>query len=242
MKADIRGSVALVTGASRGIGRAVAVALAREGCDLALVARGAEGLEETAESCRAEGARCLTIAVDLANTAAIPAVVERCVEALGRIDILVNNAGIYGRRGPSQEADPAMWDAVVDLNLRTAMHLTRAALPHIIEAPRGAVIHIASVAGKMAFGGGAAYTASKHGLVGFAGALYEDVREHGVKVCAICPGFVNTPMVASRGLDAARMIQPEDVADTVSFVATFPDTGCPTEILLRPQRTPYVSR
>jgi NAD(P)-dependent dehydrogenase (short-subunit alcohol dehydrogenase family) len=105
---------------------------------------------------------------------------------------------------------------------------------------RRAIINIASISGKMSFGGAAVYAASKHALVGFTGSLYEDVREAGIKVCAICPGFVNTGM-ASRNpdLDPSRMIQPEDVARAVLFVACFPETGCPTEIVIRPQRSPY---
>jgi 3-oxoacyl-[acyl-carrier protein] reductase len=101
------------------------------------------------------------------------------------------------------------------------------------------VIHIASIVSRMSFAGGGAYCASKHAVLGYSNALFEDVREAGVKVCAIQPGYVSTDMVAGRGLAMEKMIQPEDIAKTVTFVATYPDTGCPVEIIVRPQRAPF---
>jgi NADP-dependent 3-hydroxy acid dehydrogenase YdfG len=126
------------------------------------------------------------------------------------------------------------------VNIKALMHLTRHALPHLMRQPRSAVVNISSIAGKMGFAGGGAYCASKHAVMGFSEAVFEDVREHGVKVCAICPGYVRTELISARGgLDAAKMLQPEDVADAVLYVARCADTACPTEIVLRPQRTPY---
>jgi len=125
------------------------------------------------------------------------------------------------------------------VNVNGLMCVTRHARPHLVAAGRGAVIQIASVAGRMSFSGGGAYCASKHAVMGYTEAVFEDVREAGVKVTAICPGFVNTDMVSGRGLLMDRMIQPADVATAALFVAGFPDTGCPTEIVLRPQRSPY---
>ena len=241
MSDALEGRVAIVTGASRGIGRALADALAEAGMDVALFARSEEALEETAAAVEAAGGRALAYPIDLSTPAAMVPALATVRKVLGRIDVVVNNAGVYGTRGPAQDAELAMWDTVLDVNLRAMMHLTRHALDDIVRSPAGAVVNIASIAGKMTMGNGAAYTTSKHGVVGFSGALFEDLRERGVKVCAICPGFVNTDMVGSRGLDAAKMIQPEDIARTVLFVLNFPTTGCPTEIVLRPQRTPYTS-
>ncbi|MEC9071113.1 MAG: SDR family NAD(P)-dependent oxidoreductase, partial [Myxococcota bacterium] len=147
-------------------------------------------------------------------------------------------AGIYAS-GLAHEADMDAFDQVIDVKVKALMRLTRLSLPHLLEASPAAVINVASVAGKMTFRGGGAYCASKHAVMGFTGSVFEDVREQGVKVCAICPGFVNTSMVAGRGLDMDKMIQPDDIADAVAFVASFPDTGCPTEIVIRPQRNPY---
>ena len=131
------------------------------------------------------------------------------------------------------------WDRVIDINLRSLIHLTRHALPEIEKGPRGAIINIASISARMSHGGAGIYCATKHGVLGFAGSVFEDVRERGVKVSTICPGFVNTDMVSARDLVLEKTIQPEDIARTVLFVLTFPDTGCPTEIVVRPQRSPY---
>jgi NADP-dependent 3-hydroxy acid dehydrogenase YdfG len=237
---SIRGRAALVTGASRGIGRAVALALAAEGCDVALLARGVEGLQETARACEAHDVQALCLAVDLTDDASLQAAVVRAVEAFEGIDILVNNAGIM-LRDTVPDADPDDWDRMLDVNLRAVMRLTRLTLPHMGRADRGVIVNISSIAGKVTYSGGAGYCASKHGLLGFTGALFEDVRERGIKVCAVCPGFVRTDMVGEgRNLDPSKMIQPEDVAEAVLFVAKFPGTACPTELTLRPQRTPYV--
>lgn len=238
MARSIRGNVALVTGAGRGIGQAIARALADEGCDVALLARNADELEETARHCRAAGVRTLCLPADLTQTGAIEASVARCAETLGRLDILINNAGIF-HWGSSLEADPDAWDQLIDLNLRAAMRATRRALPYIARGEHGAVIFIASMAGKFAYGMNPAYVASKHGLVGLAGSVFEDVRERDIKVCAICPGLVSTSVTADIAIDPAKAIQPEDVAAAVRFVVTFPNSACPTEILLSPQRNPW---
>ncbi len=237
---SLHDSVALVTGASRGIGRAIAETLASAGCRVALSARSEASLSETVERCREKGGDALPIGVDLATDSGPSKVVETTVARLGRLDILVNNAGVMTRNSV-QESDPDDWDAMINLNLRALMRVTRLAVPHLAKRPRSAIINVASIAGKMTSASGAGYAASKHGVVGFSGALFEDVRELGIKVCTLCPGFVRTDMVVGDGLDGERMIQPSDVAETVLFVATFPDTGCPTEIILRPQRSPYVA-
>lgn len=236
----LAGQVAFVTGASRGIGRAIATMLAREGCSLALVGRDEAALAETAAACAAFGATVLPLPADLRDTAAIPALVERCVRHFGQLNILINNAGIFDWAS-TVDADLAAWDAVLDTNLRATMHLTHSAAPHIVRHGRGAIIFIASMAGKRAFANNAAYIASKHGLVGFAGGVFEDLRAHNVKVCAICPGFVNAG--ASLTINAppetfAEFIQPDDVARAVGFVLSFPATACPTEIILSPQQPP----
>jgi len=238
MDPALRGRVALVTGASRGIGRAVAVTLAREGVQVALCARARDPLEETAAACGEHGVDTLVLPADLARPELTQGLVADTVARFGRLDFLVNNAGVFGG-GAADRADLATWNRTIDVNLRSLMHLTRHALPAIEQQSRGAVVNIASVSGKQSHGGAADYCATKHAVVGFTGALFEDVRAHGVKVCAICPGFVNTDMVAGDRLVPERMIQPEDIARTVLFVLRFPDTGCPVEIVVRPQRSPY---
>lgn len=238
MNSPLQNHVAMISGASRGIGRAIALDLARAGADLALLARSEEALAETATLCREEGVRVLAIPTDVTERAALERAVSKTVDELGGLNVLVNNAGIYAK-GPAQSADIDTFERVIDVNVKALMNLTRLTLPHIL-ASRGhrAVIHIASIVSRMSFAQGGAYCASKHAVLGYSNSLFEDVREAGVKVCAIQPGFVATDMVAGHGLDMDKMIQPQDIAQTVRFVATYPDTGCPVEIIVRPQRSP----
>lgn len=238
---------ALVTGASRGIGEAIALALAAEGMSLSLVARDEKRLVQVADECLARGAKnVVTTPCDLSDPGLWKPVVDRAIEKLTRLDVLVNNAGAHVA-GPADRADFADWERAIALNLRALMALTRFALPHIEKQGAGAVVNIASIAGLMTTGGNnASYIATKHGVVGFTEALFEDVREKHVKVTAICPGMVNTDLVREgakkRTVDPARMIQPEDVALAVLYVLRSPATVCPTQIVLRPQRTPYVTK
>ncbi len=238
MDRPLANNVALITGASRGIGRAIALALAREGVHVALTARSSEALEETVMLCGEQGINALSIIADLSHAEETARIVGTTVAELGGIDILINNAGVFGH-GAAHDADLEQWDRGIDINLRSLVHLTRHALPHIEKNRHGAVINIASISGKMSHPNAGIYCATKHAVVGFSGSVFEDVREKGIKVCAICPGFVNTDMVAGRGLVPEKAIQPEDIARTVLFVLRFPDTGCPTEIIVRPQRSPY---
>lgn len=243
----LKNQVALITGASRGIGKAIAVSLAKAGVGVALVSRSAEALEETAKACREFGNPTLALPCDLGDTSSIQQLVSETTAKLGGLNVLVNNAGVYVG-GPADSGDLESWDLAIDINLKALMHLTRHALPEIEKATWGAVINIASMAGRRPFGGAGAYCATKHGVVGFTHALFEDVRERNIKVCAICPGFVATEMFSESGLSLEKMfqpdalekmIQPDDVAKAVEFVLTYPDTGCPIEIQIMPQRSPY---
>ncbi|MDW8053055.1 MAG: SDR family oxidoreductase [Anaerolineae bacterium] len=233
----LAGHAALVTGASRGIGRAVALMLAREGCNVALIGRHAEALHHVQRECEAEGVRALALAVDLAERAMIASAVDACEEAFGGLNILVNNAGIH-RFASAVDADLELWDRMVDVNLRAAMHATRLALPYIVAGTRagqrGAVVFISSLGGKFTAPTNAGYAATKHALTGFGGSVFEDVRDHGVKVCVIYPGWTNTGLLAD-WLDPREVIQPEDVAAAVRFVIHSAPTVCPTEIVLQPQ-------
>ena len=222
----------LVTGASRGIGRAIALELAESGCRVALVARRAEPLDRVAAEVEALGGRAWTFPCDLTDTRALSALVDGAAGALGGLDALVNNAGAFDFT-PAPEADLARWDALLDLNLRAVLHLTRHALPHLQARERSAVINIASMAGKDPVVGGGAYCATKFGLFGFGGALFQDVRSRGVKVCTIGPGQASRVDHAPP-LDAG-LVPGRDVARVVRFVLEFPATSCPTEILLRAQ-------
>ena len=233
----LEGHAALITGAGRGIGRTIAIMLAREGCDVVLVARNADELRETQRLCEAEGARALAMPLDLTNTAALASVISQAAHTFGGLNILVNNAGVHGFSSAA-EADLDMWDAMLDVNLRAVMHATAHAMPHIIDGAkygkRGACIFISSLGGKFSAATNAGYAATKHALTGFGGSVFEDVRDHGIKVCTIYPGWVNTDMLAD-WLQPGDAIQPEDVAEAVRYVIASPSTACPTEIVLQPQ-------
>jgi 3-oxoacyl-[acyl-carrier protein] reductase len=179
------------------------------------------------------------VPADLTRDEDLNRLVETVHGAWDNADILINNAG-WGRKAPIVHANVEDWDQTLRLNLRAPMMLARLMLPAMIQKGHGAIINIASISGKTGEANAAAYAASKFGLIGFSQSLYEEVREHGVKVAVISPGFVNTPLIPeTRHLDRSKMIQPEDIAETVRYVLLSPVTACPVEITIRPQRTPY---
>jgi NADP-dependent 3-hydroxy acid dehydrogenase YdfG len=233
----LQGHAAFVTGAGRGMGRAIALMLAREGCNVALVARNAGELNDTAQECEALGVRALPMPFDLADTSALADAIAETTRTLGRLNVLVNNAGMH-QFASSIDADLAMWDALLNVNLRAVMHATRLCLPHILagtaQGQRGAVIFMSSLGGKFAAPTNPGYAATKHALTGFAGSVFEDVRDHNVKVCALYPGWTNTGLLAD-WLDAGDAIQPDDVAEAVRFVIRSSPHVCPTEIVMHPQ-------
>ena len=230
------GKKALVVGAYGGMGKAVAVALIREGIACALMGRNLDRLAETVDACAESGTPAIPIACDIAQTATIQGAVGQAIEALGGMNFLVNCAGIF-ERTKADDGQLETWDRVLDVNLKGTYHLARHALPEINKVPGGAIIKIGSI--PSAYSGAGAFLATTRGLDGYADALFEDIREYGTKVCTIRPGFVNTELVSSDSLDRGLMIQPEDIARTVLFVLKMPGTACPTEITIRPQRSPY---
>jgi NAD(P)-dependent dehydrogenase (short-subunit alcohol dehydrogenase family) len=234
----LRGQRALITGAGRGIGRAIALALAGDGCELALVDCRPQDLEEAAQACERLGARSLAVVADLSLDDGPQVALQGCLDGLGGCNLLVHCAGVLSL-GSALGARWQDWDAMLRVNLRSVMQLTQLALPGLIQQSNPTIIFIASVCGKTAYAGLAGYCASKHGVVGFANALFEDVRGHGVKVSSICPGYVNTDMLRHVAANGAETIQPEAVAETVRFIARFPASGCPTEIVLRSQKPPW---
>jgi 3-oxoacyl-[acyl-carrier protein] reductase len=237
--ASLEGKVALVTGAGRGIGKAISLLLAQSGCRVVLTARTPDQLDAVQKEISARGGKALTVATDLTKDDEINMLVEKTQQTWGGVDILINNAG-WGKRAPVVKAKVEDWDQTLRLNLRAPMVLAKLLLPHMIEKGEGAVINIGSVSGKTGEANGAAYSASKFGLIGFTQSLFEEVREYGIKVAVLLPGFVDTPLIPpNRQLDRIKMIQAEDVAQTVHYVLTSPPTACPVEITIRPQRSPY---
>jgi len=228
---------AMVVGANGGIGEAVALALAQREIDLALVGRNEQAITTLAQACTEAGSRAFAVVCDIADTATIEAAVAESIAELGGLNYLINCAGI-SKEGKLHETDLVDCDAILDTNLRSHLYLARFATPEINKNPGGAVIKIGAV--HHPYSGASTYLAANLGGEGLAEALFEDVREFGTRVCNIKPGWVNTPLVKSTGIDKALMIQPEDIARTVLFVLSMPETACPTEIVILPQRSPYI--
>ncbi|HIR08650.1 MAG TPA: 3-oxoacyl-[acyl-carrier-protein] reductase [Candidatus Pullichristensenella stercoripullorum] len=225
----MNGKIALVTGGSRGIGRAIALKLAQDGCDVAILYAGRkEAADETVSLLTATGARALAVQCNVADEKAAEAAVKEVAQALGPIDILVNNAGIV-RDGLAMRMSSEDFRAVLDVNLTGAFHMIRACLPQFVRRRSGRIINITSVSGMMGNPGQANYASSKAGLIGLTKTIAREVASRGVTVNAVAPGFIETDMTASmnesalqKGLSAVpmgRIGKPEDVANAVCFFA-----------------------
>ena len=226
----------LITGSSRGIGRECALALAGPETRLILHARTKEAMLDTAKACEDKGAETILWPLDLAETPKIEQAVRDLVGQIGPIHTLINNAGIWIEE-PFSSGNMHAWDQALDVNLKAVIHLCRYTLDTMPEG--GAMVFIASTASKRSYAGGTNYCAAKFAVSGFAGALFEDIRSRGIKVCSIFPGVVNTDMHASDPtLTKDLMIQPEDVAQAVLYALSTPANICPTEITLLPQKNP----
>jgi len=233
----LAGKVALVTGASRGIGLAIARTLGRMGAKLALCARDPARLAAATAEFERAGIPAHAIPTDVTRSADLRSLVQKTEESLGPIEILVNNAGI-GYFAPVQEAAEANWDAVLDTNLKAVFLLSRLVAPGMIERRGGHIVNIASLAGKNAFAGGGIYCASKWGLLGLTQCMAEDLRAYGIRVCAICPGSVATDFSPHSAKSAEKMLKPEDVAHAVEMVLTQAPQSFISEVLLRPTQKP----
>jgi 3-oxoacyl-[acyl-carrier protein] reductase len=233
----IAGQVALVTGASRGIGLAIAGRQRRMGASVAICSRKAKALDAAAEDLRRAGIETLAVAADVARADQVAALVNRTRNTLGPIDILVNNAGV-GVFGPVHELREVDWDAVLDTNLKGVFLVSKAVAPEMIRRRTGHIINISSLAGKNAFADGGAYCASKWGLLGLTSCMAEDLRGYGVRVSAICPGTVATDFSLHPGKDASKMLKPDDVAHAVAALVTQAPQSFISELLLRPTQKP----
>jgi NAD(P)-dependent dehydrogenase (short-subunit alcohol dehydrogenase family) len=235
---DLRGKTAVVTGATRGIGRAIAEALAAAGCNVVVSARHEPDCARVAAEITArQGGTVYGIACDVRSNAECHSLMANAVERFGGIDVLVNNAGIGGFR-PVEEMEPEHWDAVIGTNLSGLFYCTHAALPHLKRAGAAWIINIGSLAGKNAFPGAAAYNASKFGLIGFSEALMQEVRHDGVRVSYIMPGSVATDFEGSGTPSGDWMIQPKDIAQIVLDLLAMPGRTLPSRVEVRPLRPP----
>ncbi|MGH9712610.1 MAG: SDR family oxidoreductase [Candidatus Acidiferrales bacterium] len=234
---QLQGTVALVTGASRGIGLAIARSLGRLGAKVSLCARDAAKLELAANEIRDQGASALAVPADVTRATDVAALVAKTEKSLGPIEILVNNAGI-GYFAPTHLADEGTWDRVLDTNLKSVFLASKAVAPGMIERRSGHIINIASLAGKNAFASGGIYCASKWGLLGLTECMAEDLRPYGIRVSAICPGSVATEFSPHAGKDPRKMLQPEDIAHAVEMIVTQAPQSFISEVLLRPTQKP----
>jgi len=208
--------IAVVTGAGRGIGRAIAVDLARRGCDLALLGRTIESLADAAGDVVAAGRRALAVPCDVADSEAVAVAAARVMADLGVPNIVVANAGVV-HRAPVVSMTDAEWDEVIDVNLKGTFLVTRAFLGRMLDLRRGRFIAIGSISSTLGTARQSAYCAAKWGTVGFVKSLAEELRGTGLQAMCVMPGSVDTDMLKGSGF--APAMQPEDVARTVSFLA-----------------------
>ncbi|MBK6314609.1 MAG: SDR family oxidoreductase [Blastocatellia bacterium] len=233
----LAGKVAIVTGASRGIGLAISRALVLEGVSVAMCGRTAPLIERVAEDLTALGpGRALGFACDVASAEDSAAFVARTMEAFGRLDVLVNNAGI-GIFAPVPDMDPADFRRVIETNVIGVFNMCHAGVPAMRRSGGGSIINISSLAGTNAFAGGAAYNASKFGLNGFSEALMHDVRYDGIRVSYVMPGSVSTEFAGNApGAGADWKLAPEDVAEAVLDLLRFEPRALASRIELRPSQ------
>lgn len=232
----LNNKVCIVTGASKGIGKAIAYALAQEGTHLALIARNEKGLSSTAFACEQYGVTAKIYPYDLTDVEGIPELVNRIKQDFKHIDVLINDAGKY-EEADSLHDDLHEWDKTLDVNFRSVYHLTTEVI-RAFKDKETAVVNISSISGLTISEGGEIYNASKAAVKSYGGCLFESIREHGTKVINIYPGYVHTGMSDSDRLDPDKMIQPQDVASAVLWALKMPANACPTDITIRPQFSP----
>ena len=248
MTSPLEGTVALVTGASSGIGAATARRLAADGAAVALVARRRDRLDELAAAMRGDGGSALVLEADVTDQGQALGAVARTVAELGRLDTVVNNAGVM-LLGPALDTPTEEWDRMVALNVQGTLYVTHAALPHLVQAaadgPRQVadLVNISSTAGRVARPGSSVYTFTKFGLNGFAESLRQELLKQRVRVSVVEPGTVDTELVshlredvrqaAQRLVAAIEPLRPEDIADAVSYIVTRDRRVAVNEMLVR---------
>ena len=235
--------VAIVTGAGRGVGRAIAIALAQAGYSLCIASRTFEELEITRTLSALKPLESPIVLTDLTLDDAPESLIETAFDHFGRIDVLVNNAGWAPARTSLLKFSEADQDRILALNLRAPIALTRLAAAHIAEQKGGgAIVNLASIAARRMPSGEAIYAAAKAGLIAFTHAAFAELRERGIKLSVIVPGLVDTQLIPpNKRLDRSLMLRPEDIASAVMSIVNAPARVCPVEMVLEPQRDPMRS-
>ena len=229
------GKVAVVTGASKGIGKAIASAFAAAGAKVVLAARTRETLEQVAADLRESGAEAMAVPTDVTDAAAVQRLIEKTLEVYERVDILVNNAGV-GYFGPVIDFAPDDWDAVLNSNLKAVYLCAKSVLPQMFAQDGGQIINVLSIAAKVAFEASAAYCAAKAGALALTKVLAAEVRQQNIRVTAVLPGSVHTPFWEDvpEPPDFEQMLKPEHVAGTVISVCQQPLGMVTEEIVVMP--------
>ena len=231
----IKNKVVVITGASKGIGKATAFAFAAAGAKVVLAARTRETLEQVAAELRENGAEALAVPTDVTNVDAVKHLIQRTLDAYQHVDILINNAGI-GHFGPVVDFDPDDWDAVLNSNLKAVYLCAKYALPSMLEQGSGQIVNVLSIAAKVAFEASSAYCAAKAGALALTKVLASEVRQQNIRVTAVLPGSVHTPFWddVPEHPDFEQMLAPEHVADTIVSVCQQPPGMVTEEIVVMP--------
>ncbi len=236
MAEDLRGQTAVVTGATRGIGRAIAEALLKEGVTVVICGRSQDSVDAAVDEMKALG-RVEGHACDVGRFEQVEKLFSAVAKSLGKLNILVNNAGVGGF-APVHETTPDHWRAIIDTNLSGPFYCVHEAVPLMKKAGGGFIVNIGSLAGKNPFAGGSAYNASKFGLNGFSEAIMMDLRHDNIRVTQIMPGSVQTEF-GSMGVSGADWkIAPEHIAETVVHLLTLPARSLASRVEMRPSRPP----
>lgn len=235
MAGQLDGKTALVTGGGSGIGRAASLAYAREGAKVAVVDVNVEGGEETVQTIKESGGEAILVHADVASSADTQAMVDQAIAAYGRLDCAFNNAGISGgrERRLTAEYDEEYWDRVISINLKGVWLSMKAEIPRMVEQGGGAIVNTASIMGLVATPGSVAYMAAKHGVVGLTKAAALEYAAKGVRVNAVCPGYINTPLVRPLfdGIEGfeqrvvsrhpiGRLGEPSEIAEAVLWLSS----------------------
>jgi NAD(P)-dependent dehydrogenase (short-subunit alcohol dehydrogenase family) len=238
MNNALKGKIALITGAGRGIGAAIALKLAGLGATTIACGRTLARLQHTIGQIRSAGGQGEAITCDVADWRSVAALAERVQKSFGRVDILVNNAGVGGYGGPLHAMPVEKWDEIFNTNLRGVFYMVRAFAPMLIATGGGEIVNISSIAGKNPLPNGAAYSASKWGLNGLSYSMAEELRGHNIRVAVVCPGSTHTEFSPHTGKSPDKMLTPEDVAHAVAMLVTARSQAFISEVVLRPTTKP----
>ncbi|AMO84929.1 SDR family NAD(P)-dependent oxidoreductase [Solibacillus sp. FSL K6-1781] len=223
----LQNKVAIITGAASGMGQGEAIRFAKEGAKVVVADLNFEGAQAVAEEIKAAGGEAIAVSVNVMKTEDILNCIKVTEETFGPVDVLVNNAGVFDKYQKSLETTLDQWKFLIDINLTSMFEFCNAVLPSMIERQTGAIVNICSVAGLVAGKGGAAYTASKHGAIGYTKHLSSEYARYGIKINAICPGTIETPLVkdvlaglSKEAVPTRTFGQVEEVADLAVFLAS----------------------